>query len=84
MKDYAGTILRGIITIIFLSVSSVFALIGSTWGESDRMARLFEIQLDKRLGGSLYWPLRLFAFFLELLILMVLFHIFFVTIVRWL
>jgi hypothetical protein len=87
MKKIAEVILRGMITISILAVESVWGMLKGLWGESDRMARLFLIQInDPGITQSkvVYWVLEVFALFMQLLVLMVFFHFLYHVVGRYL
>jgi hypothetical protein len=92
MKDFFGTIFKGMVYVAILAVSSVAGLLKGIWDESDRMARLYEIEWSVAwrnrgippppIYGAMYVIIRIFAFLLELVILTVLFHFLEVVVVR--
>ena len=84
MKNIVGVILRGLITITILAVESVWGTLKGLWGESDRMARLFLISVNPNWHSSLYWVFRIFAFFMQLIILMVFFNFLYHIVGRYL
>lgn len=85
MKNFILAILVGMSYVAILTVGSVSGLVAGLWGEADRLARMWEIRWDsgRRRGkipfppefiGAMYWIIRVFAFFLQLVVLTILFH----------
>jgi hypothetical protein len=81
MRAFLYALFSGIVFVTILTIGSFTAVINGVWLESDRLARLWEIQLlgEVRRGrpplpmgymGSLYWIIRMFAFVLMLIWIM--------------
>jgi hypothetical protein len=70
-------VIKGFLFVAILTISSVVGLFRGIWGESDRLTRLWLVQLGTErhrgslsipvsLEGSLYWVIRIFAFVLQI------------------
>jgi hypothetical protein len=69
MKNFLIVLLKGMGFILILSISSFAGILKGIWVESDRLARLWEAQLEggslrfpPTYGGTMYWIIRIFAF----------------------